>query len=436
MKTKLPLLSILLILFSFNALSQQEKGIYGTENWLSIWADFMPAETVHREPTQILSGEIKKDTKLFKRETYLLSGNVFVKDSATLTIEPGTVILGDYKSKGSLIISRGSKIIAEGTQTDPIIFSSNSDIKKKGDWGGIFILGNAPVNKRGDSWELEYGLKPSSQDIIKYGGPDMESNSGILKYVRIEYAGNRSKKYGYYNSLMLAGVGNKTIIDNIMVSYSEGNSFYILGGNTNLNKIVSFRASKKDFIVHYGAQTSISNSIVIKSPYYTASGGGSSIYIASYEEIDEIDITKCVTHLEGLNLTLMVLSDDLEVAMDIGLVNEGLYVKAGATFSIKKSVFSGFNPAIVFDNNTVINNDNLEKMKISNMYFNNCKGNIFIEGISNNEDLEYWYGNAVFQNVYSKGSDRETFIDAHNLEDPDFRLRINKIIAINLPDED
>jgi hypothetical protein len=75
-------------------------------------------------------------------------------------------------------------------------------------------------------------------------------------------------------------------------------------------------------------------------------------------------------------------------------------------------------------------------MEFSNMYFNNCKGNIFTDGESNNEDLENWYGNGLFKNVYSKGSDFETFIEPENLANPDFRLRINKIIASNLLDDD
>ena len=65
------------------------------------------------------------------------------------------------------------------------------------------------------------------------------------------------------------------------------------------------------------------------------------------------------------------------------------------------------------------------------MYFNNCKGNIFTEHNSNNEDLENWYGNRAFFNVYSKASDSETFINSKNVKLPDFRLRINKIIASN-----
>lgn len=427
---------IFFLLFPFLCLfSQQEKGIYGSENWLNIWTEFDSSANKYPEPTQILSGNIKKDTKLFKKETYLLLGNVFVTDSITLTIEPGTVILGDFKSKASLVITNGSKIIAEGTQTDPIVFSSSRDVKKKGDWGGIFILGDAPINKIDEESELEYDLNPSSSEMTVYGGCDEESNSGILKYVRIEYTGKRTKSSGYINGLTLAGVGSETVLENIMISYSQGSSFYVLGGYTELYQLVSFRSNRNDFLFNYGAQSMLANSLAIKSPYHTASGGASSIYLASYNDKQEVDPAKKGTNLQAENLTLMVLSNNLEADIKVGLVHEAMYVKEGASFSMNKSIFSGFNPAVILHNNIWINNETLPKMQFTNMYFNNCQGNIFTENEPNNEDLENWYGNRAFSNVYSHGLDYETFIDVENLDNPDFRLRINKIIAIILPEE-
>lgn len=426
---------VFLLFFPFLCLfSQQEKGIYGSENWLNIWTEFDSSAKQYPEPTQILSGRITEDTKLVKKETYLLLGNVFVTNYATLSIEPGTVILADFKSKASLIVIKGSKIIAEGTQTDPIVFTSNRDVRKKGDWGGIFLLGNAPVNKIGENWQLEYGLDPKHPVIMSYGGDNEASDSGILKYVRIEYAGKRTRDYGYLNGLTLAAVGNKTVVENIMVSYCEGNSFHVIGGNTALHQLVSFRSKRNDFVFNYGAQSLLTNSLAIKSPYHT-SGTARSIYLASYNDKEEIDPTKKGTNLVAKNLTLMVLSDNLESDTKVGLVHEAMYVNEGASFSIEKSVFSGYNPAVNLNNGIVINDENLQKMKFTNMYFNNCKGNIFTEKVPNNEDLENWYGNSAFANVYSHGSDSETFIDVKNLNNPDFRLRINKIIAGNLSEK-
>ncbi|MGV8814629.1 MAG: hypothetical protein ACOH2D_11030 [Gelidibacter sp.] len=422
----------LLLLVVGSSFAQQEKGIIGKNNWLNNWTEFKPNHIEHGEPTQILSGNITQDTKLTKRDTYLLLGNVFVTDSTTLTIEPGTVIIGDFKTNGTLIISKGSKIMAEGEETDPIIFTSNRSVKKEGDWGGIFILGDAPINKFGNASSVNYGLQPSSFNNISYGGSNPQSNSGVLKYVRIEFAGKRTKDFGYFNSLTLAGVGSKTLIENVMVSYSDGNSFNIIGGVVNLEKVVSFRSKSNDYEFNFGTQCNIRNSLAIRSPYVSGSNGSRCMYVASYDKKEEVDFSKKSTSVKAENLTLINVSENLDSDIKVGLVREALYIAENAALDISKSVISGFNPAVIIDKNVQINAQNLDLMKFSDMYFNNCKGNIFTEHDSNNADLENWYGNRSFFNVYSKGSDAETFIDVKNSSRrPDFRLRINKIIASN-----
>ncbi|MCB0427595.1 MAG: hypothetical protein KDD20_08985 [Mangrovimonas sp.] len=424
------MLCALVLTFSYlNA--QQEKGITGYDNWLSSWAEFQPSSITYSEPSQILSGNISEDTKLLKKNTYLLLGNVFVTDSTTLSIEPGTVILGDYETNGSLIISNGSKIIAEGQETDPIIFTSNRSVKKQGDWGGIFILGDAPINKFGNEAAIDYGMRPSSYKNVSYGGTNPTSNSGILKYVRIEYAGKRTVDYGYFDALTLAGIGCETVVENVMVSFSQGNSFNIIGGELNLDKMVSYKSRGTDYVFNFGAQCRISNSLAIRDPYISGSNRPKCMYIASYEDKSRTDLSKNKTKVYGENLTLINISDDLKSDIQMGLVKEGIYIAPETSLSLNKSVISGFNPAVVLDNEIKINGSNLENIKFSKMYFHNCKGNIFSKNNPNNDDLEDWYGNAAFFNVYSKGDYAETFIDMKNPKRPDFRLRINKIIASN-----
>lgn len=422
---------IVLLCFVTNSFSQQEKGIIGADNWLNNWTEFIPNQVNYNNPTQILSGTITTDTKLYKKDTYLLLGSVFVTDSTTLTIEPGTVIIGDYKTNGSLTISKTSKIIADGLATDPIVFTSNRSVKKEGDWGGLFILGNAPINKFGNGSSINYGLQTASADHISYGGEQIESNSGILRYVRIEFAGKRVKEYGYFSGLTLAGVGSGTIIENVMVSYCEGNSFNILGGNPNLSKMISFRTKSNDYEFNYGTQCTITNSLAIRSPYVSGASGSRSMHVMSYDKKEEIDFNKKGTHVVAENMTLINVSDNLAEDIKVGLVKEALYVAKDASIHLKKSVISGFNPAVILDDKITVNNASLEKIKLSEMYFNNCNGNIFSAYNANNDDLENWYGNRAFSNVYSKGSDIETFIDAKNLKYPDFRLRINRIMAAN-----
>lgn len=427
---KITQITLLFLMVYGNAFAQQEKGIIGYDNWLNPWSEFKPNKVDHGKPTQILSGNITRDTKLYKGDVYLLLGDVFVTDSTTLTIEAGTVIIGDFETKGSLIISKDSKIIANGTHTDPIVFTSERSLKKPGDWGGIFILGDAPTSKVGTEDALNFGLEPSNANSISFGGENIDSYSGILKYVRIEYAGKRTKDYGYFNGLTLAGVGQQTIIENIMVSYCEGNSFNMLGGNVNLEKLVSYKSSIHDYQFNYGAQCNITNSLAIRSPYASGAEVSKCINALAYDKKEDVDLSKENTNIQAENLTLVNLSNDLEYDIKIGLVNEAIFIGEGVSFSIDKSVISGFNPAVILDNKITINSENLDRIEFTRTYFNNCNGNIFTKYKPNNEDLENWYGNRAFNNVYSKGPDSETFIDLKNSKRPDFRLRINRIYAV------
>lgn len=430
---KITLLTVIIFsLVTNNLFAQQEKGIIGLKNWLNPWTEFKPNKVEYGEPTEILTGNINKDTKLYKGNIYLLLGDVFVTDSTTLTIEPGTVIMGDFNSKGSLTITRGSKIIAEGTSTDPIVFTSSKSIKKPGDWGGIFILGGAPTNKYGNEASLNYGLNPNNSEYISYGGDDAYSNSGVLRYVRIEFAGKRTKTFGYYNGLTLAGVGRETIINNIMVSYCKGNSFSMMGGYVNLEKLVSYKSDINDFEFNHGTQCNISNSLAIRSPYISGREASKCMNVLAYDLLEEADFSKLQTSVYAENLSLVNVSNDLDYDIKIGLVNEAIYIDKHVSFSIDKSVISGFNPAVILDDDIALNSANLEKIKFTNTFFNNCNGNIFKKGNPNNDDLENWYGSRAFNNVYSKSSDTETFIDISNASrNPDFRIRINKIVASN-----
>jgi len=424
---------IIIFLFVFgNVFAQQEKGINGESNWLYNWTEFNPNQEDYDEPTQILAGNITTNTKLYKRETYLLSGNVFVTNNATLTIEPGTVIIGDYDTKASLTISKGASIIADGTDTDPIIFTSNRSVKRAGDWGGLIILGDAPTSKFGNGSVASFysKLDASTYGSTNFGGENSEGCSGILRYVRIEYAGKRIKKSGqYFNGLLLACVGNNTIIDNIMISYSAGNSFEIWGGEVKLDRLVSYRSSSIDFKFNYGTQCQLQNSLAIRAPYISSNTGSRCLQVASFDNKEDVDFTKKGTSVVAKNLTFINESNDLKSDIEKGLVKEAVFVGESAFLNMDKTVISGFNPAVVLDDNIIVNQQNLENIKLIDMYFNNCNGNIFTKNNSNNDDLENWYGNSVFLNVYSKGSDSETFIDMKNSRTPDFRLRINKIMA-------
>jgi len=188
MKNLINFRNIAIFVIAITANAQQEKGIIGSSNWLSNWTEFKPGKVEYNVTNQILYGKITTNTTLQKRNTYLLQGPVYVTNNAVLTIEPGTVIKGDAETNGVLIIAKGSQLIAEGTETDPIVFTSNRPVKKAGDWGGIVILGDAPMNRFGGTASLNYDLDPT-QTI--YGGTNPTASSGVLRFLRIEFAGKK-----------------------------------------------------------------------------------------------------------------------------------------------------------------------------------------------------------------------------------------------------
>jgi hypothetical protein len=418
-------LVVSLLVYS-NGTAQQEKGIIGFNSWLNNWTEFKPNKSEYNEPNQIITGTIAVDSKLYKKNVYLLMGNVYVTNKAKLTIEPGTVIIADAESKASLIITKGATIHAEGTETDPIVFTSSRSIRKAGDWGGILLLGDAPINKFGNSASANFDLDAT---FTTYGGSNSASNSGILRYVRIEFAGAKVKGFGNFNALFLGGVGNQTSVENVMVTSSGGDSFEVFGGDVVLNKLISYKCSSNDFKFNYGAQVNIKNSLVIRASYLQSSSGSRCFYASSYDKKEEVDFSKKLTSITATNLTLVNNSQNIKLDMGQGLVREAMFIAENTNVDFKRTVISGFNPAIILDEKITINDDNLKKLKFQEMYFNACKGNIFLENNSNNEDLESWYGNASFFNVYSQGENIETFIDPFNDKRPDFRLNIGKITA-------
>src|ERR1051326_4791287 len=140
---------------------------------------------------------------------YVLYGYVYVVNGVTLTIDPGTIIKGDKNTKGTLIIERGAKIIANGNASQPIIFTSNQPMGSRtyGDWGGVILCGKAPVN-----WLAGYGQVEGGPRSL-YGGTNPHDNSGSLSYVRIEFGGVAFSPNNEVNGLTLCGVGDATSID-------------------------------------------------------------------------------------------------------------------------------------------------------------------------------------------------------------------------------
>jgi hypothetical protein len=423
MKTKLHFASIIFIISFFAQAQQQPKGIVGTSNWMTNWTSFRPAANDYGEATNIIAGTIDKDTRLVKRNIYHLVGVVYVTNNATLTIEPGTVIRGDDKTCGTLVITNGAKIMAEGLETDPIIFTSENEInnRKPGDWGGIIVLGKAPINSLGGIHTLPFDLDPN---LNHYGGQDPEDNSGILKYVRIEYAGRKLSASKELNGLSLAGVGRKTTVSHVQISYSNDDSFECYGGELNLSSLVSYRTTDDDFDFTQGAQINITNSIAIRHPFSSDISGSRCFEVDSYEKLATTDMSKKMTRINASNITLVNLEENNQ-----GLVRESAYIRENTYFNLTNSVVSGFAPFILLEGNIGNGETNLAKISFKNVVANNCTGEIESEAGSNISGIKNYYSNPAFGIEYTKMKLNELFALPNIKGNPDFRLNVNNTIA-------
>jgi hypothetical protein len=215
----------------------------------------------------IVTGDITTDTKWYANARYFISGFVHVRN-ATLTIEPGTIIKGVSGTKGALIIERGSKIMAQGSATNPIIFTSDKPKGQRsyGDWGGLVICGKATTNKHDNNINGQ-GVAEGGIGSL-YGGTDDTDNSGILQYVRIEFPGIAltATSNSEINGLTLYSVGTGTSIDHIQVSYSGDDSFEWFGGSVNCKYLVALRGWDDDFDTDNGFKGKVQFALGMRDP--------------------------------------------------------------------------------------------------------------------------------------------------------------------------
>jgi hypothetical protein len=225
--------------------------------------------------TIVLKGRIDKDTVLREGNNYILSGLVYIVNNATITVQPGVTVKGDYTgaSVATLVITRGAKIIADGTQEKPIVFTSNSPVPRSGDWGGIVICGKAQVNTAftgtgggAGILEVEGGINNSFGDGLAGGGatPNNADNSGILRYVRIEYAGYAYQPDKEINSLTMAAVGSGTVIDYVQVTYAKDDAFEWFGGTVNCKHLIAYKTQDDDFDSDNGYSGKVQFGIVLR----------------------------------------------------------------------------------------------------------------------------------------------------------------------------
>ncbi len=221
------------------------------------------------DPTSNIISGIISSSKFYARGKWILKGYVYVTNGATITFEAGCVVQSDITEKGALIIERGAKLIASGTAAMPIVFTSGKAIgaRTPGDWGGIILLGKAPTNRPLDpAPTIEGGVGR------QYGGTDPLDESGILRYVRIEYAGIAAEPGSEINGLTCGGVGSGTILENIQVSFGNDDAYEFFGGTVNAKNLVAFATADDDFDFDFGYTGKIQFGVSCRKPDFVDAG--------------------------------------------------------------------------------------------------------------------------------------------------------------------
>lgn len=192
--------------------------------------------------------------------TYHLKGWVYIRDGAKLTIEEGTVIKGDKETKAALIVEPGGQLIAKGTAQKPIVFTSEKPKgeRRPGDWGGLIICGRAKNNQ--GTQQIEGGPR------TKHGGSNDADNSGVLSFVRVEFAGYPFEKDKEINGITFGSVGSGTTVDHLQVSYSNDDSYEWFGGSVNCKYLVAYNGWDDEFDTDNGFSGKVQFCLSVRDP--------------------------------------------------------------------------------------------------------------------------------------------------------------------------
>ena len=385
----------------------------------------------------ILEGRISANRTLTANNVYKLRGLVYVTNGAVLTIEPGTKIVGEAGRNGGLIVTRSCKIIADGTAEKPIVFTSEAATPQRGDWAGVVILGNAPTNASFNGQqgigEIEGGIN-NSDGLGLYGTPITQQqnpadNSGILRYVRIEYAGYAFLPDKEINGLTFGGVGSQTIVDYVQVSFANDDSFEWFGGTVNCKHLISLRTLDDDFDTDNGFSGKVQFAIALRD---------SAVADISNSEAFESD-----NDANGSNLTpqtaavfsnITVLGPKA-TASNVGNSKflAGAQIRRNSSISIYNSIIAGWPKGLIIDASKGIPTDlNISganpTLFVQNNIIAGCAQPLVYSPSStaatgaDNASILTWYNTAGYGNTILANNTDVKLVAPFNYNTPDFNL--------------
>ena len=318
--------------------------------------------------TVVLTGRITKNTLLKKGDHNLLSGKVYVAKGATLTIEKGAVVKANYSGAdvAVLVVARGGKLVAEGSQNEPIVFTSSSPDPRSGDWGGIVLCGTASLNNpspylgHAGLMQVEGGIDNEFGDGRAGAGdadflvPNDADNSGVLQYVRIEYAGYAFQPDKEVNSLTMAAVGSGTTINHVQVTYAKDDAYEWFGGTVNCKYLIAYKTQDDDFDTDNGYSGSVQFGLIVRDSA-----------IADISKSESFESDNNSEGNSGTPQTKAVFSNitsigPLATAQNVGNSNylAAVQIRRNSSISIFNSVFLGWPTGILIDAGKGVPTDN------------------------------------------------------------------------------
>ena len=379
--------------------------------------------------TVLLQNKITTDLKLDDpTKKYLIRGIAYVTNGATLTVAPGITVYGELATKGALVITKGSKLIAEGTVDKPIVFTSEAlDANRRaGDWGGIVMLGkattNASLNGVAGVGSIEGGVN-NSEGLGTYGGTDDNDNSGTLKYVRIEYAGFAYLPDNELNSLSLGGVGKGTTIDFVQITYALDDAIECFGGTVNLKHIVAYKTLDDDLDTDNGYNGKVQFAIILRD-----SARADISKVEGFESDNDAN-GSTLTPQTGAVYSNITVIGPRAATTNVGnsLFLAGAQIRRNSSISIFNSVIMGWPTGILIDDSkgtATSANATGGKLVIKNTSISGCAKPLdYAKGTSVDwglPALQTWFNDAAKNNVIYATNDEVKLTAAFNYTAPDF----------------
>ena len=383
-----------------------------------------------------VSGKINADTTFRKGNTYILKGLVYIKGNHTLTIEPGTVIRGSFSGAdvAALIITRGSKIMAVGTETEPIVFTSAAPNPQSGDWGGIVLCGRASINASYNGinglYQVEGGIDNADGDGLAGSGdgspattPVDNDNSGTLKYVRIEYAGYAYQPDKEINSLTMACVGSGTTIDHIQVVYAKDDAYEWFGGTVNCKYLIAYKTQDDDFDTDNGFKGKVQFGLAMRDSV-----------IADISNSETFESDNNASGTTATPKTSAIFCNITSIGPRATLSNIGstyfrgaAHIRRNTAMSLFNSIILGWPRGVEIDattgTSTALNIED-SSLRLRNITIAGCATNTRFSGtagatITNDAAFTSWFTNSYYNNDILVNAADAKLIQPFNYQAPD-----------------